>query len=59
MIMDTDIVKSMLSYKKKANTPPVDIIIDELTPCLIHRESQETYDTVVVPFVADDLPKEY
>ncbi|WP_145949522.1 hypothetical protein [Paenibacillus sp. Y412MC10] len=34
----------------------IEIEIDELTPCLIHRESGEYYKTVVEPLSESDLP---
>lgn len=33
----------------------IDIIIDELTPCLIHRETGEEYKTLIEPLLSSDL----
>lgn len=33
----------------------LDVVIDELTPCLIHRESGEEYKTVMAPLLKSDL----
>lgn len=53
--MDTNVLQSMLSYKKKGNGLLVDMIIDKLTPCLTHRVSQEHYDTSVKLFTQSDF----
>ena len=57
IMMDTDIVKSVLSYKSKDNSLLVDIVIDKLTPCLEHRLSGEMYDTEVRLLTKSDLPE--
>ncbi|MEF2246449.1 hypothetical protein [Paenibacillus sp. IITD108] len=33
----------------------IEVFIDELTPCLIHRESGEEYKTIIEPVVTSDL----
>ncbi|KJD44008.1 hypothetical protein QD47_19560 [Paenibacillus terrae] len=41
--------------KPKDVSQSVDVIIDELTPCLIHRESGEEYKTTFEPLLKSDL----
>ena len=53
--MDTKVFESMLSYKRKVNLPPINVVVDELTPCLTHRLSLENYDTHVDLFNESDL----
>jgi hypothetical protein len=39
----------------KMNRNELEVVIDELTPCLIHRESGEEYKTVMEPLSKSDL----
>lgn len=50
-----EIDHEFICYNTKMRRQPIEVVIDELTHCLIHRESGEEYRTVIEPLTRQDL----